>query len=375
MLWLFRGGITLLIYTGLNLYTGWRLFAFVRLFLPSFKAYVFWFLYALVSHGFIALSVLRLMRLRFMLQAEMYWFPFFVYLLLFLLVFDLAGLAASLASRGRLHLMPAGTGAVLCLSFFMLIYGSFHARDIRTVRYELAFPEKPGMEKFRIVLVSDLHIGSTVGKAWLTRVVDRINDVSPDMVCIAGDIFDGGLEGVKDPAGIAGELRRITAPLGVYACLGNHDADRRTRSADGIIRFLQEAGITPLVDEVVLSGRDGVYVAGRKDARPIGMEGGRLSIKDLTAASKASGNFVILLDHQPTELSQAVEAGIDLVLCGHTHRGQFFPGSLITSRLFGGADYGYWRKEATHAVISSGAGTWGPPLRVGTNSEIAVLDF
>jgi len=388
MVWLFRGGITLIIYTGLNIYTGWRLFAFTRLFLPSLRAFVFWPLYVLVSHGFIVLSVLRLMRPRFMLQVEMYWFPFFVYLLLFLLVFDLAGLAASLASRGRLHIMPAGAGAALCFSLVILVYGSFHARNIYTTRYKLDFPEKSGMENFRIVLVSDIHIGSTVGKAWLARMVDRINDASPDMVCIAGDIFDGGLEGVKDPAGIAAELRRITAPLGRYACLGNHDVDRSTRSTGGIIRFLKEAGITPLADEIVPAGKSGMYVSGRRDVRPIGMESRRLSVKELAAviettiignaASEASANFVILLDHQPTELPRAAEAGIDLVLCGHTHRGQFFPGNLITRRIFkgyGGTDYGYWQGGTTRAVISSGAGVWGPPLRVGTNSEIAVLDL
>jgi predicted MPP superfamily phosphohydrolase len=383
MMWLFRGGVTLLIYTCLNIYTGWRLLAFARLFLPSFKAYVFWPLYTLISHGFIALSVLRLMRPRFVFQAEMYWFPFFVYLLLFLLVFDLAGLAASLASRGKLHIMPAGVVAALCLSLIMLVYGSFHARNINTVHYELAFPEKPGMENFRIVLVSDMHIGATVGKAWLARIVDRINDASPDMVCIAGDIFDGGLERVVDTAGIAAELRRITAPLGLYACLGNHDVDRSTRSTGGIIRFLKETGITPLADEIVPTVKSGVYVAGRRDARPIGMEGRRLSIKDLTAviestASKASVNLVILLDHQPIDLPHAAEAGIDLVLCGHTHRGQFFPGNLITRRIFmgyGGTDYGYWQNGTTRAVISSGAGVWGPPLRIGTNSEIVVLEL
>jgi len=436
MTWLLRSGIALCIYTGLCLYIGWRFFAFVKLFLPSLRAWIFWPLYALVSHGLIVMAFFRLARPGFVAPAELYWPAVFTYILLFLVAFDLAGLALSLASRDRLRLMPAGVGAALLLAVVFLVYGSFHARTIHTAHYELSFPGKTGpgktgMENFRVVLVSDLHIGSTVGNDWVESIVDRINDASPDIVCLAGDIFNSGMEGVIDPSAIAAELRRINAP--VYACLGNHDVDRHTRSTSEIARFLKEAGIILLADNVTVTGKPGVYIVGRRDARSIGTEGARLSIKELTASvrelaasvnkltasireapapvnewtvavnesaasindtasinntastnelnvsgERDSGQFVILLDHQPSELPLAAEAGVDLVLCGHTHRGQFFPANLITYYLFrryGGANYGHWQKGATQALVTSGAGVWGPPVRIGTNSEIAVLDL
>jgi len=411
MTWLLRSGITLCIYTGLCLYIGWRFFAFAKLFLPSLRAWIFWPLYALVSHGLIVMAFFRLARPGFAAPIEMYWPAVFTYILLFLAAFDLAGMALSFAGRyicqgrysGRLRLMPAGAGAAVLLTVVFLVYGSFHAKTITTAHYELSFPGKTGpgktkIENFRVVLVSDLHIGSTVGNDWVQSIVDRINDASPDLVCIAGDIFNSGMEGVKDTAVMAAELRRITAP--VYACLGNHDIDRRTRSTGEIARFLKEAGIILLADDITVTGKPGVYIAGRRDARSIGTEGARLSIRELRASvrklaasvnklaasindsaasvERDSGHFVILLDHQPTELPQAAEAGVDLVLCGHTHRGQFFPANVITHFLFrryGGTNYGHWQKGTTQALVTSGAGVWGPPVRIGTNSEIVVLDL
>jgi len=439
MTWLLRSGITLCIYTGLCLYIGWRFFAFAKLFLPSLRAWIFWPLYALVSHGLIVLAFFRLTLPGFTAPVEMYWPAVFTFILLFLAAFDLASMALSFAGlyicqgryRDRLRIMPAGAGAAVLLTVVFLVYGSFHAKTITTAHYELSFPGKTGpgktkIENFRVVLVSDLHIGSTVGNGWVQNIVDRINDASPDLVCIAGDIFNSGIEGIKDTAVIATELRRITAP--VYACLGNHDIDRRTRSTGEIARFLKEAGIILLADDITVTGKPGVYIAGRRDARSTGMEGARLSIRGLSASVRGlaasvnrltasirespapvnewavaldepatsaeestaskneanipvdrnSGHFMILLDHQPTELPQATEAGVDLVLCGHTHRGQFFPANLITYFLFrryGGTNYGHWQKGSTQALVTSGAGVWGPPVRIGTNSEIVVLDL
>jgi len=129
-----------------------------------------------------------------------------------------------------------------------------------------------------------------------------------------------------------------------------------------------------------------MYIAGRRDARPIGMKAERKTAAELRAAMPGAPlpgetpRTLIVLDHQPTQFPEIEAAGADLVLCGHTHRGQLFPANLITKRMYrkmGAAHYGYWRGSgavAMQAVITSGAGYWGPPLRVGTNSEVAVID-
>jgi predicted MPP superfamily phosphohydrolase len=181
--------------------------------------------------------------------------------------------------------------------------------------------------------------------------------------------------------GIARELRRIRAPLGVYACPGNHDVDRNRLEEDPsglrrIAAFLEEAGVTLLLDKTAAPAA-GLYITGRRGARPIGLRQPRASIADLSVELDPDA-FLILLDHQPIQFAQAVAAGVDLVLSGHTHKGQFFPGNLITRRIFkapDGTHYGHWQNKTTQAIVTSGAGLWGPPVRVATDSEVAVIDL
>jgi len=150
------------------------------------------------------------------------------------------------------------------------------------------------------------------------------------------------------------------------------------------VAFLKEAGITLLQDEVAVI-RENMYIAGRRDARPIGMNAQRKTAAELCSVivdgtvqpDNETPRTLIVLDHQPTQFAEIEAAGADLVLCGHTHRGQLFPVNLITKSMYrkmGAAHYGYWRGKTLQAVITSGAGYWGPPLRVATNSEVAVID-
>ena len=390
MIWLFRSVAALLVYNGIIIYTGKRIFAFIKLYRPALKTRVFWMIYVFLPYSFIILFFLRFNRFGILYSLGMYLPPFYIYFFGFIILFDFISFILFLflrlinkTDRRSVRLMPAGTGAALVLTLLLLVYGSVHARDINTTYYSLTVPgfsAKTNMEKLRIVLVSDMHIGPSVGTKWTSRIIDRINEAKPDIVCMAGDIFDNGLGGIKDIKGIAAELKQIKAPLGIYACPGNHDTSRRTRSIDDFSRFLSETGIKLLADEAVPvqshDGKSGIYVAGRRDARPIGMQSGRLSVQELTAF--VSENMVILLDHQPVELPEAALAGLDLVLSGHTHKGQFFPGNLFTRSIFkkaGGIHYGYWQKNNTQAIVSSGAGVWGPPIRIGTNSEIVVIEI
>ena len=387
MIWLFRSVAALLVYNGIIIYSGIRIFAFIKLYRPALKARIFWIIYIFLPYSFILLAFLRLDRVGILYFLGMYLPPFYIFLFGFIFLFDFFSLVLYFLRRlikktdqRLVRMMPASTGAALVLTLLLLVYGSVHARNINTAYYSLTVPgfsSKTGMEKLRIVLVSDLHIGPSVGTKWTSRIIDRINEAKPDIVCMAGDIFDNGLDGLQDPKRTAAELKRITAPMGIYACPGNHDTNRRTRSIDDISRFLSETVIKLLADEVVPvqspDGKSGIYVAGRRDARPIGMQSSRLSVQELAV----SENMVILLDHQPVELPEAALAGVDLVLCGHTHKGQFFPGNLFTRSIFkkaGGTHYGHWQKGNTQAIVSSGAGVWGPSIRIGTNSEIVVID-
>jgi predicted MPP superfamily phosphohydrolase len=311
--------------------------------------------------------------------------PAVFYFFLALLLLD--GLRISLQHFGYIPYAQiysaAGTGIAICLALITMIYGACNARSIRTVHYTVTLNKRIEMPHLRIALVSDLHIGQTVDRKWVANIVDAVNRTEPDIICIAGDIIDSSLEGLSDLEAVAGELKRLNAPLGVYACPGNHDVDRISlrqtggtgSGMDGIKAFLETANIVFLLDDIVMP-TDSIYLAGRKDARPIGLRQERKPAAELAVGLDTS-KALIFMDHQPVDYSNLEKVGADLILSGHTHRGQFFPGNLATRLIFkkaGATHYGYWRGTTAQAVVSSGAGVWGPPIRIATGSEVAVVD-
>jgi predicted MPP superfamily phosphohydrolase len=381
-------GFGIVVYTALCVYIGTRIFTFVRYFMPWTKAPVFWVVFIPLCYAFVFVSFMRVPRMRFFERVGSYWMAVFIYLLVLLPLFDLLRLGLFLFHRNALtpRFTVFGIAAAFCLCFIIIVYGVFHAGSIRTVQYAIRLTGQG--DGLRAALISDLHIGPGVGKKHITKVVNVINRAEPDIVFIAGDIFDGNLGTVRDMPGIAEEFKRIHSPLGVYACLGNHDVDRMSfsgNSTERIEAFLREAGITLLQDEAAAIGNN-IYIAGRRDARPIGMNAERKTAAELCAAmfdgTVSADNEIprtlIVLDHQPTQFDKIEAAGADLVLSGHTHRGQLFPTNLITKIMYhklGASHYGYWRGNTLQAVITSGAGYWGPPMRIATNNEVAVIDI
>jgi hypothetical protein len=200
--------------------------------------------------------------------------------------------------------------------------------------------------------------------------VERVNALEPDLICIAGDFFDNDIAAVRDPDADAALLRQLRAPLGIYMCPGNHDAGA---TYPRMLDFLKDCGIILLVEKAVdVGGR--LTLVGRADRSPIGslpMGQARGDTRALMADSVGTLPAVVL-DHNPAGVNE-YDAG-DLVLCGHTHKGQIFPGELFTRRLYA-VDYGYYRRDegSPHVIVSSGAGTWGMPMRVGTDSEVVLI--
>ena len=385
-MWLFRSGFVLFAYTLIIVYTGIKVRGLVKHFLPSVKSYVFWPVYVIFGYFYVLVFLLRLDRIWLLRQAAMYSLPLIIYFFLVLLVFD--GVWLVLRSKKSVSLSrwssAGAAGIALGLAVLAMVYGNFNARNIRTVHYGItlnkAVPGSSGREAgLRIALVSDIHIGRTVNRKWVANIVDVVNRTNPDMICIAGDIFDNNIEMVSDLEGVAEELRRLNAPLGVYACQGNHDVDRFSLREEGktdrIKEFLVKAEINFLLDEVILVA-DRFYLAGRRDARLIGGRQTRKSAAELAAGLDKS-KPLIFMDHQPVDYQSIEETGADLIFSGHTHRGQFFPGNLATAYIYkkaGAVHYGYWQGRSAQALVSSGAGLWGPPIRIATRSEVAVVD-
>jgi predicted MPP superfamily phosphohydrolase len=266
---------------------------------------------------------------------------------------------------------PGTTGLVLFIAVagataLTLVAGAINAVHPRTVDLALTIPKKAGsLDHLTIVLASDLHLGTLVGKSRLAKIVDRINTLEPDIIFMPGDIVD---ETVTDriEAEFSIVMRRLRAPLGVFAVPGNHEF---YSGLERNLACLRACGIRVLEDEAVLL--DGAFVVvGRKDRSSLKPGTQRFPIREILARDGFDTSLpVILLDHQPAHLEEAVKAGIDLQLSGHTHAGQLFPLDLINKKVWE-LNWGYLRKGNTQYYVTSGVGTWGPPVRTGSRPEI-----
>lgn len=267
--------------------------------------------------------------------------------------------------------LPAIALLLLLLLTALLCIGRRTALHLAVTSYAIAVPKRSATRSvLSIALLSDLHLGAVNGIRTLQRIQAVLAEDPPDLLLIAGDLFDGDLESLPHPAEAAALLRSMQGTLGTYACLGNHDAGR---SFAAMLDFYERAGIHLLQDEATVV-EDTLLVLGRRDRSPIGDQGQkRLPPEAFSLACPPSLPFLIL-DHQPSRLREALSLGADLLLCGHTHQGQIFPFAMVTKRLFP-VDYGYLRLGDLQAVVSSGAGTWGPPLRLGTRSEVVRIQL
>lgn len=223
---------------------------------------------------------------------------------------------------------------------------------------------------FRIAQLSDVHIGPTIGRAFLKGVVDRVNALEPDMVVITGDLVDGSVAELREEVAPLGELR---AKHGIFFVTGNHEY---YSGVDEWIEELGRLGIRVLRNEHVRigDGDDGFDLAGVDDWSAGRYGHGHGPDLDRALAGRDPGREVVLLAHQPKQIADASAKGVGLQLSGHTHGGQIFPWNFLVS-----LDQPYIAGLAlhgdTHIYVSRGTGYWGPPMRVAAPSEIAVVEL
>ena len=318
-----------------------------------------------------------------------YFLGIFLYVLMIILVADGGRLILKYgfhASWIHSRLVFAITG-ILCsaIIIFIGLYGIIHAKKIKTATYNVTINKTvPDTSSLKIVLLADTHFGYNAGTFHAQELVKKINKQNPDLVCIAGDIFDNEFDAIREPEKIEKILRKINSRYGVYACWGNHDLNEPIlagftfhQDTDNIKDsrmddFLKKSNIHILEDESLLINNQ-FYIVGRKDASLIEKTGdSRLTPAQLTANLDKS-KPIIFIDHQPKELQEIADAGADFDLCGHTHDGQTFPAN-ITIKFVWENPCGYLKKNNLHNIVTSGAGVWGPAMRVGTDSEICVIN-
>ncbi|MBC8533034.1 metallophosphoesterase [Yeguia hominis] len=317
------------------------------------------------------------------------WLGCLFYLLLLLAVADGSAWGIRRHFRGRWDAARKNRllrrGGALCAAALIAVcgYGFWHAQEITVVQRPVSvWKTCPAQKSLRIALISDLHFGYSVGLRQAQRMVDTVNAQNPDLICIAGDVFDNAYSAIEDPARLSEILSGFRSPYGTYACYGNHDVSERLLagfsfggagkvSEQRMDAILTDAGIHLLRDETVLV--DGkFYLSGRRDRTKPGVSEERLDAE--TLLSGVDRNLpVFVLDHQPADLAALAQAGADLVLSGHTHNGQLFPGNLLIQP-FCENPYGVLQKGEMTSVVTSGAGVWGPAMRVGTNCEVVVVE-
>lgn len=370
----------LIVYSALTFYIGWNVWLFMSRITGWEAPLPYGIVIGILGFGYIVGRMGQSTRFSFIAQPVKhlgaYWFGFFQYAILLFPVANVIALLLKWAGASEAVYIATVGSVTASLLIFIMLGGAWNAWRPVIRNYQVTVKKEAGARTgLRIAMASDLHLGTVIGKAHLKRLLKVIDDIKPDLILLAGDILDDELAPYVEK-GMSGVLGKLHAPLGVYAVTGNHEYIGG--KVPEFVTEMDAIGIRVLMDEAELID-DSFIVIGRKDKAAAGMgkqqDGrgtGRASLEELVKPLDVSMPL-ILMDHQPSSLEEAAASGIDLSLSGHTHRGQMAPNHWITRRLFL-LDWGYKRIGDLHAIVSSGFGFWGPPMRIGSRSEVLQID-
>lgn len=255
-------------------------------------------------------------------------------------------------------IMAIGASSIISL------YGFYHATHIHITRIRVPIQNLPHeWEGKKVIHISDIHLGHILRARFLKRIVRKINQEDGEIVCITGDLFDGmdgSLEHLIDP------LDQIEAPKGILYVDWNHEAYLGIERA---LKIVSKTKTKILHDEIyTLDGLDFIWIDYTGEKR-------KLSEVIMSIPWYSRNKPTILLYHVPEQIDEIVKTGVDLELCGHTHRGQLWPSCYISRLLFRGRDYGLHTIGNYSLNVSSGVWTWWPPMRVGSKAEIVVIEL
>lgn len=318
-----------------------------------------------------------------------YWFGIMLYTLLIIAISHLF----SVLLRRVFKVIPKDffrkkKQNIICILLTILIassistYGILNAQNIKVNdNYNVTVNKVvSGDKQLKVVLIADIHIGYSIGVNHLNDMVEKINQQKPDIVCIAGDIYDNDYDAFENPESLAKVLSQIKSKYGTYACWGNHDVNQKilggfTFDNEPVIehdkrmaKFLEDSNIKILEDDYVLID-DQFYVVGRIDGEKPATENGTRKTPEQLLDGLDHTKPIIVIAHEPDELQETANAGADVLLCGHVHDGQLFPANIVTAIVWENS-CGYLQKGNMHNIVTSGVGIWGPFMRVGTDSEI-----
>lgn len=351
---------TLALYVGANFYIFVRLVQAMSL-LPLWLRVTFGLLYWIAACGMFVSFGMRSVAMPEFLHRMLHvvgtsWLLFTLYMCVALLFADL------------IHwVWPSfhhGVWYALGVTLAVLIAGYVNYRHFHVEHVTIETKKKIEDGKVRIVAMSDVHLGHGTTRRDLARYVEKINAQNPDVVVIVGDLIDNSILPVKS-ADMCREFERVEARHGIYMAAGNHEY---ISDIDDCRNYLQHTPVQLLLDSIA-NPVNGVKIVCRDDRHNL-----RRAKLDSLVAEGDKDCFVVVLDHQPNTIAESQKNGVDLHLSGHTHRGQVFPLNLLTDHLFE-QSHGYRRWGDTHAYVMTGLSLWGPPFRIGTHSELLVVDI
>lgn len=256
--------------------------------------------------------------------------------------------------------------AVIIIVLIIISFGVWNAVHPIVTDYNININKNAGkLNSLNIVMIADIHMGISIRENGIDKMIANINKLNPDIVFFCGDLVDESTStNLKVYMGNA--FKNIKSKYGVYAVTGNHEY--LSNNLQETLYYLKKGNVQILQDEAVKIDNS-FYVIGRNDISSPRIT--NQSIKPLNELLKNVDTSLpeIVLNHQPVNLQEPEGQLIDLQLSGHTHKGQFFPNNIITKLMYED-DYGYLKKNNFNLIVTSGYGTWGPPIRIGTSSEI-----
>ena len=299
-----------------------------------------------------------------------YILPFYLYLFLSILLFDLFLLLNLLVrivpveTRKKFSFRFYTLSAMIILSGAVVVAGAINLNTIRVSEYQVEVPERnTSIDHLRVVFVADFHIQQNTDPHFVEQFVKKVDALQPDLLLYGGDVIEGDRENEATET-IESALKSIQTKYGTFGVPGNHEFNRRQVSGN----FYRKAGITLLCDTIVRI-ENALYLAGRFDERLRE----RKTISDILRGNP-SDLPIILMDHRPTELQEVSQTKVDVQFSGHTHNGQLFPINLILHSIYE-LSWGYKKIRNTHFFVTSGLRLWGPPVKTAGRSEIMQVDI
>jgi predicted MPP superfamily phosphohydrolase len=387
-----------LLYIALSAYVLWRMIHWLKRVVPLFKhkrmQAVLILLYLLCASTMILGGLLPKSDFQvFLHKLGNYWLGIFIYIVFNILVSDIIVLILKFVNKRRkINLLGSLKGyyiigiIVISVSVFFCTYGFIHAQSITKTSYDITVDKSiDGTDSLKIALLADFHLGYNVGSKKMEQMVEQVNNMNADLVVIAGDIFDNNYDALDNPDELIAILQGINSRLGTYVVYGNHDVTETLIGGFSITsrtlafrdermnEFLEKCGFTVLTDDIVTLDNGNIYLIGRLDREKAGDgTSDRMSINKLMENVDKS-KVIIDLEHEPANLDGIANSGVDIMLCGHTHAGQFFPLTIVQPLAWQNY-HGYLKVGNMHNFVTSGVGLYGPNMRVFTDSEVMEIN-